>query len=157
MKRSVISVAMTVAGSGLFALPDAAAKGLAALQMTSARSVWPKGREARMNDFVEFRASFEVPGDGERGTVLRITGSSVYRIWLNGRFAGYGPARAAKGFFRVDEWPLAAKAGRNDLVIEVAAYNCESFYMPEQPPFLMAEVVSGGRVLAATVSDFRAY
>ena len=157
MKRSVIIVAMTVAGSGLFALPDAAAKGLAVLQMTSARSVWPKGREARMNDFVEFRASFEVPGSGELGTVLRITGSSVYRIWLNGKFAGYGPARAAKGFFRVDEWPLAAKVGRNDLVIEVAAYNCESFYIPEQPPFLMAEVVSGGRVLAATGSDFRAY
>ena len=86
----------------------------------AARSVWPKGRETRLNDFVEFRASFGVErgtGNGERGTVLRITGSSVYRIWLNGKFVGYGPARAAKGFFRMDEWPLAAKTGRNDLRI----------------------------------------
>jgi alpha-L-rhamnosidase len=118
-----------------------------------ARSVWPKGHETRMNDFVEFRASF----DAESGTVLRITGSSVYRIWLNGTFVGYGPARAAKGFFRMDEWPLAAKVGRNYLRIEVSAYNCNSFYIPEQPPFIQAEVVAGDRVLAATGVDFRAY
>ena len=78
----------------------------AAPTFTAARGVWPVGRETRMNDFVEFRASFDVgrgTGNGERGTVLRITGSSVYRIRLNGKCAGYGPARAAKGFFRVDE------------------------------------------------------
>ena len=121
----------------------------------AARSVWPKGRETRMNDFVEFRASFNAKG--EWGTVLRITGSSVYRIWLNGTFVGYGPARAAKGFFRMDEWPLAAMVGRNDLRIEVSAYNCNSFYIPEQPPFIQAEVVVGDRVLAATGADFRAY
>ena len=139
----------------------------------AARSVWPKGRETRMNDFVEFRASFDVGngewgmGNGKRGTVLRITGSSVYRIWLNGKFVGYGPARATKGFFRMDEWPLAAKVGRNDLRIEVSAYNCSNFYIPEQPPFIQAEVVAGDRVLAATGvgtrdacpyhADFRAY
>ena len=131
----------------------------------AARSVWPKGRETRMNDFIEFRASFDAKE--ERGAVLRITGSSVYRIWLNGTFVGYGPARAAKGFFRMDEWPLAAKVGRNDLRIEVSAYNCNNFYIPEQPPFIQAEIVAGDRVLAATGAgtrdacpyhtDFRAY
>ncbi len=132
----------------------------AAPSFNAAKSVWPKGHETRMNDFVEFRASFDVEkgtGNGERGTVLRVTGSSVYRIWLNGKFAGYGPARAAKGFFRMDEWPLAAKAGRNDLRIEVSAYNCSNFYIPDQPPFIQAEVVAGDRVLAATGADFRAY
>ena len=129
----------------------------------AAKSVWPEGREARMNDFVEFRASFDVErgtGNVERRPVLRITGSSVYRIWLNGNFVGYGPARAAKGFFRVDEWPLAEKAGRNDLVIEVSAYNCRTFYIPMQTPFLQTEVVAGDRVLAATgvgTRNFRAY
>ena len=169
MKRLIVIVAMIAglaAAWGHAALPSDALN-CVSLAFTAARSVWPQGRETRMNDFVEFRASFEVKGNGERGTVLRVTGSSVYRIWLNGKFVGYGPARAAKGFFRVDEWPLAAKAGRNDLVIEVSAYNCNSFYIPEQSPFLMAEVVAGGRVLAATGAgtrdacpyrcDFRAY
>ena len=114
----------------------------------TALPVWPEGRATRMNDFVEFRTSFDAKS-GEK-PILRVTGSSVYRIRLNGEFAGYGPARAAKGFFRVDEWPLAAREGRNDLCIEVSAYNCNNYYIAEWPGFLQAEVVCGGRVLAAT-------
>ena len=147
MRRLIVLAAMAVA---VLARGD-----MRPPAFNAAKSVWPEGREARMNDFVEFRASFEVK-DGDM-PVLRVTGCSVYRIRLNGEFAGYGPARAAKGFFRVDEWPLAAKAGRNDLVIEVSAYNCRTFYIPMQTPFLQAEVVVGNRVLAATGSDFRAY
>jgi len=148
MKRSMILVAALATAWAVSAAPS----------FRAARSVWPKGRESRMNDFVEFRASFDAKeGDAP---VLRVTGCSVYRIRLNGKFSGYGPARAAKGFFRVDEWPLAAKAGRNDLAIEVSAYNCKNFYIPAQAPFLQAEVVVGDRVLAATgadLRDFRAY
>ena len=150
MKRSFIFAAALAISFAVCAAPA----------FKAARGVWPEGREARMNDFVEFRASFEVEegtGKREEASVLRITGSSVYRIWLTGVFAGYGPARAAKGFFRVDEWPLAAKAGRNDLVVEVSAYNCRTFYIPMQTPFLQAEVVVGNRVLAATGADFRAF
>ena len=51
--------------------------------------VWPEGRERRMNDFVEFRAFFDLP-EGAR-PVLRITGASVYRIWLNGDTCGIIP------------------------------------------------------------------
>ena len=127
----------------------------ASAEFLSARPVWPQGRERRMNDFVEFRVAFE---GGSAGTpILRITGSSVYRIRLNGQFAGYGPARAAKGFFRVDEWPLKVRAGRNELAVEVSAYNCNNYYIPDQPAFLQAEVISDGRVLAATGRDFKAY
>ncbi|MBR1921493.1 MAG: hypothetical protein IJ829_05770, partial [Kiritimatiellae bacterium] len=110
-----------------------ASKLVAAPAFTAARPVWPTGRATRMNDFVAFRASFEA-NEGER-PILRVTGSSVYRIRLNGEFAGYGPARAAKGFFRVDEWPLAAREGPNDLSIEVSAYNCNNYYIPEWPGF----------------------
>jgi alpha-L-rhamnosidase len=121
----------------------------------SARPVWPTGRERRMNDFVAFKATFDIT-DGDR-PVLRVTGCSVYRVWLNGCFAGYGPARAAKGFFRVDEWPLAARSGENSLVIEVSAYNCNNYCVPDHAAFLQAEVVAKGRVLAATGRDFSAH
>ena len=130
----------------------AAAVSAATPKFQAALPVWPEGRATRMNDFVEFRASFEVKTDEK--PVLRVTGSSVYRIRLNGEFAGYGPARAAKGFFRVDEWPLAAREGRNDLTIEVSAYNCNNYYIAEWPGFLQAEVVVGDRVLAMTGCDF---
>lgn len=122
----------------------------AAPSFAEAKPVWPAGRETRMNDFVGFRAAFDAKAGAE--AVLRVTGTSVYRIRLNGECAGYGPARAAKGFFRVDEWPLSGlvKDGRNVLAIEVSAYNCNNFYVPDQPAFLQAEVLVDGRVVAAT-------
>ena len=119
-----------------------------ATRFAVAKPVWPVGIAEQMNSFVEFRASFDI--DAEDRPVLRIAGSSVYRIRINGEFAGYGPARAAKGFFRVDEWPLKVQKGRNDIAVEVSAYNCNNYYIPEWPAFLQAEVVSGERVLAAT-------
>ena len=122
--------------------------GFAAPTFLEARPVWPEGLETQMNAFVEFRAAFDAK-DGEK-PILRVTGSSVYRIRLNGVFAGYGPARAAKGFFRVDELPLEVRKGRNELAIEVSAYNCNNYYIAEWPGFLQAEIVAGDRVLAAT-------
>ena len=82
--------------------------------------------------------------------LLRITGCSDYRMSLNGRHVGWGPARAAKGYFRVDEIPLPVSTGRNVLAVEVSGYNCNSFCHMDQPSFLQAEVVNGDAVLAAT-------
>ena len=74
-------------------------------------------------------------------------------MWVNGRFAGYGPARAPEGYMRVDEWPLGdfVKGGRNVVAIEVSNPAVNTFYLPEQSGFLFAEVVSGGRTLATAV------
>ncbi|MCQ2394793.1 MAG: hypothetical protein MJ249_10940 [Kiritimatiellae bacterium] len=137
-------IALLIAVLGLVAFAEPA--------FLSAQPVWPANRAAVMNDFVGFRAAFDVKA-GEQ-PILRVTGSTVYRIWLNGRHVGYGPARAAKGFFRVDEWPLAAavRAGKNELAIEVSAYNCNTYSHCEWPGFLQAEVVLGKKVIACTRS-----
>ena len=121
----------------------------APVSFQSARPIWPAGRETEKNLFVGFRAVFECsPGDRP---VLRMAGSSLYRIYLNGQFAGHGPARGPHGFHRVDEWPLGrCMAGRNTLALEVAGYNVNSFYLLDEPAFLQAEVVSNGKVLAST-------
>ncbi len=113
----------------------------------SARPIWPVERETEMNLFVGFRAVFD--GPQEPSAVLRIAASSLYRVYLNGRFVGHGPARGPHGFFRVDEWPLATDR-RNTLAIEVVGYNVNSFYLLDQPAFVQAEVVSGATVLAST-------
>ena len=110
--------------------------------------VWPKGQSEAMNVTYGFRAVFE-SREGE-SPLLRITGCSAYRITLNGIHVGWGPARAAKGFFRIDEIPLQAITGRNVLAVEVAGYNCYSYYHMKQPSFFQAEIVLGGNVLAAT-------
>jgi len=115
----------------------------------SARPIWPKGRETEKNLFVGFRAVFEQPKSNT--AVLRITGSSVYRIFLNGNFVGCGPARGPYGFWRVDQWPLKnLNAGKNILAIEAAGYNVNSYYLLDQPSFIQAEVVAEGQVLAST-------
>jgi alpha-L-rhamnosidase len=116
----------------------------------SAQPVWPAGREREKNLTVGFRAVFEAPAHA--GAVLRVTGSSVYRIHLNGAFLGYGPVRGPHGYSRVDEWDLAGRLGSgvNVIAIEVAGYNVNSYYLLDQPAFLQAEVAAEGQVLAST-------
>jgi len=110
--------------------------------------VWPIGREGEMNGFYSFRAS--VVSDVAAKGVLKATAGYSYRARVNGGFVGYGPARSAPGFFRVDEWPVELSAGTNTVELEVAGYNCNNFYLPDQAPFIQAEVSVGDRVLAQT-------
>ena len=116
----------------------------------AAKPVWLAGRETEMNLLAGFRAVVSVTP--EQPAMLRVTASSLYRAWLNGEFLGCGPARGPHGWFRIDEWDLRGKlrAGENVIAIEVAGYNVNNFYIPDQLSFLQAEVVSGDRVLAAT-------
>ncbi|MBN2137705.1 MAG: hypothetical protein JW720_07855 [Sedimentisphaerales bacterium] len=128
-------------------VPDQAEPGF-----TLARPIWPTGREKEMNLSVGFRTLFDCPGKAD--TFLRIAGSSIYRIYLNGQFVGHGPARGPHGYYRIDQWPLKnIRRKANVLAIEVAAYNVNSFYLLDQPAFVQAEVVSGGKVLAATAGQ----
>lgn len=128
------------------------------VSFVSARPIWVADRQTEKNLFVGFRAEFDFPTSGR--PVLRITASSLYRVYLNGRFVGHGPARGPHGHCRIDEWPLQPKAhGRNVLAIEVTGYNANSYYLLDEPTFLQAEVVADGTVLASTAgagADFEA-
>ena len=143
--------AKTIPAAALLAIASFADAAFAA-----ATPVWVAGAEREMNAFYGFSAAFDTQ-KGER-PVLRLSAGAIARVWVNGRFAGYGPARAPEGYMRVDEWPLGdfVKDGRNVVAIEVSNPAVNTFYLPEQSGFLFAEVVSGGRTLAATRRDFRA-
>lgn len=114
-----------------------------------------------MNLLVEFRARFARAVGAP--VTLRLAGASLYRVWVNGQFAGHGPARAGHGFYRVDEWDLGSRLrdGTNEVAIEVAGYNANSYYLLNQPSFLQAEILSANRVLVATggsaPSEFAAF
>ncbi len=115
----------------------------------SAQAVWPKGRQEEMNLFVGFRTKFERPASGE--AELRIAGVSVYRLFLNGEFVGYGPARGPHGYYRVDKWALKGlHGGKNFVAIEAAGYNVNSYSSVDEPAFIQAEIVSDGKVVAST-------
>lgn len=120
-----------------------------------ARPIWLEGLSEEMNLQAGFRAVFHTkPSE----SFLRVTGSSTYRIWLNGAFIGHGPARCGHGTYRVDEWRLPVVEGKNLVAIEVVGYNANSYAYLDQPAFLQAEVVSGSKILVATGSrSFSAY
>lgn len=119
----------------------------------SAQPVWPAGRATEKNVTAGFRAAFAPPA--AEPVTLRLTGSSLYRVWLNGQFLAHGPARGPHGFYRVDELDLTGRlvGGTNLVAIEVAGYNANSYYLLDQPSFLQAEIVAGAQVLAATAGD----
>ena len=122
-----------------------------------ARPVWTPGRAEEMNVTLLFKAEFDLPKrESYDDLVLRATCSSIMRVRVNGEYAGYGPARGPKGWYRVDETPIGAfvKSGRNVVEIEVASYNSVSYYLLSQPGFLQAEIVDGsGSVRVATAPD----
>ncbi len=124
-----------------------------AMEFRTAKPMWPTGREVEKNLSVGFRAVFEAPGTDR--TVLRLAASTIYRAYVNGEFCGCGPARGPHGFYRIDEWDITnrLKPGKNLVVVEVAGYNANSYYLLDQPSFLQAEIVCGPKILASTCGD----
>ena len=121
--------------------------------------VWAEGREKEMNLNLGFRGSFTA--EEAQNAQIKIAASTLYRMYVNGHFIGSGPARAAHGYFRIDEFPVGdfIKEGENILAIEVAGYNVNSYYTLDQPSFLLAEMSVDGDVVLATGSgdDFEAF
>ena len=112
--------------------------------------VWILGREQEMNLWLSLRTV----AHGAGKTVLRLTGSSAYDIWVNGKFIAFGPARCAHGFYRVDEIDLSAEASEQAVItVNVAGYNADSFYHLDQPSFICAELIEDGEITAATGAD----
>ena len=148
LQISIVSViALFALGCTPHSAPDTAAS------MEKAVPVWAEGREKEMNLNLGFRASFTAEAGQEVG--VKIAAATLYRIYVNGNFVGSGPARAAHGYFRIDEYPVGqfTKEGENILAIEVAGYNVNSFYTLDQPSFLLSEVKVDGKVVLATGSD----
>ena len=94
------------------------------------------------------------------GVKISITAADFYRLTVNGNFVGFGPARTAKGYARVDEYDLSAfetTNEKNEILIEVAGYFCNSLATVRQASFLVAELTCKGKVLKYTGRDFSAY
>ncbi len=119
-------------------------------QFKKAQPVWSVGRAGEKNCELAFRT---VLPSGEYRICLAV--SSIYRIWVNGIFAAAGPARAAHGYYRVDEHFLGEffNKERNVIVIETVGYNTATYDTLDQPSFLTAEVLLGEDVKAWTGAD----
>lgn len=109
-------------------------------------------------DTVNFQAGFKCRFHALAGREyeLRITGATLYSIYLNGIFIFYGPARAPHGYLRVDTVKLYPTEGENTLCVNLAGYNCPSFATMAHPSFLQAEIFENGTSIRHTGRDFSA-
>ncbi len=93
------------------------------------------------------------------GCSIKISAAFFYKLYINDVFVGFGPARTAKGYARVDRYDLTPynnKSG-NQIKIEVVGYACSSYYVPKQPSFVICEVMRKKEVLLYTGRDFSCY
>lgn len=130
---------------------------ISAPKFVAAKPVWAEGREREMNLTLKFSAMVELqPNQKAEDYILRMTGSTIAKVTVNGETVGYGPARGPHGWYRIDEWKIGKylKTGGNTIGVIVAGYNSNSYYLIDQPSFLQAEVVDGaGKVIAATTPN----
>lgn len=124
-----------------------------AARFREAKPVFAAGKEKEYNANVIFRGSFAA----EEGCapVMYITASNIYKLYINGRFVSYGPARTTKNYYCVDELDLsgAVRPGRNEVAIYCTNSYVPCFHMLQVGGFVQAEIVAGGRVLFKTDRD----
>ena len=127
-------------------------KGLSApYTFLAAKPVWEDGAETAMNRSLVFSAKVS----GNAALALHVAGHTRYQIFVNNRFVAAGPARCGHGWYRAEEYDLTGRLadGENTVAILAAGYNCNSFYLMDQPSFLCAELVRDGKALFATGTD----
>lgn len=119
----------------------------------TAKPIFLKDLRKEMNITAFFAANFDCSGEN---ATLTITGATYYRVTVNGEFVCYGPARAPKGFTRVDVLDISkfVSWGLNQIVVEVASYNCDTFAYVNNPGFLQAEIAADDKIVAATGYNF---
>lgn len=95
--------------------------------------------------------------NGVEYTML-LTASDRYKLYVNGKFVADGPARAAKGTFRVDRLDLTKvlRHGKNRLAVWVSESGVRCFAHCKNEGFLIAEVLADGRPQIWTGTHFTA-
>ncbi len=126
------------------------------IKFKKAVPIWVDDRENEMHYRAQFKTKFNY--NGNAFVNLSLATSGIYNLYINGVFVAYGPARAGKGYFRVDNIDITdfLKKGENAVVIEVCGYNSTSFYIQKQSSFIVAEISFEDTVLCWTGKHFTA-
>ena len=76
--------------------------------------------------------------------VMKMSGHCSYQVYVNGTFVHFGPARAGKHHYRVDELPIGKylKNETNLISVLVSSYNCMSYYHMNGEGFFCCEFIS---------------
>ena len=124
------------------------------MEFIKAKPIWLEGFEKEMNVQAGFKA--KLVKEPDKSYQLKIAVAYVYRLYINGEFVCYGPARAAHGYARVDRVDITDRLsdGENVIAIETVGYNVNAYYLINQTSFVCCEIESDGEVISATGYDF---
>lgn len=117
----------------------------------ASRWIWSPGEEAPVNAFVDFQGRFELGNVPPEVRVL-ISADSRYRLHVNGRLVGVGPARNYPGHYEFDchDVTRLLKEGRNVLDVRVHHWGEGTFHGLVLRAGLICEVQSGDAVLLSS-------
>ena len=102
------------------------------------KSIWAKNMSHEKNVHVAYLYTLKPNAD----TYLELAASNLYRLFVDGAFVGYGPARAAHGYSRLDKYALADWAGKEIVIaVEVYSANVNSYYTVFDQPFFEAHII----------------
>jgi len=111
------------------------------MYFSKAKLIFPKGKRHDIHCFAGFYA--ELDYNCQNDVFMQITAMSFYKLYVNGEFVFYGPARAAHEHARVDTPDIKPylKNGKNSIAVEVIGYcGYRSLAGTGEPSYLIAQV-----------------
>ena len=115
--------------------------------------VWAKGEQETMNCNLVF--STEIHAERKQNIRVQISAFNLYKLYINGKLVTFGPARSAKGYFRVDKKNVRLQKGDNEISVLVSAYNVANFSYVKDKPFFAFACEIDKKVYTAT--DFKCF
>lgn len=115
--------------------------------------VWIKDEKDPKNTTVLFW--LELACDQETQIELSVSAIDAYKLYVNETFVSCGPARAAKGYARLERVPCTLNKGVNRIAVLVTSYGVCTYSNVRQQPFFLCDFTAGG--IAYTAKDFTAY
>ena len=114
---------------------------------------WAEGKDARNTELC-----FTCKVGKYDMAELRFIAKDVYNVYVNGQFIQYGPARAAKGYARVERLPLAPylTEQENVLCVYVQSNYTRTLCFALEKPLFAAEIIVDGKTMLTT-DDFRCF
>ncbi|WNC69146.1 alpha-L-rhamnosidase N-terminal domain-containing protein [Thalassotalea nanhaiensis] len=120
------------------------------------QAAWIWHEKGSNNNLMLFRKSFTLTGDAVNA-VLKITASSVYKLYVNGEYVNRGPARSAPHHQSFDQLNISSllQLGKNTLAIQVHAQDMLNSYASPGRAGLLAELLLNDKILVKTDASWK--
>ena len=115
--------------------------------------LWAKSQLETKNTNLVF--ILDVTLDKDCSARFNITANAMYKLYIDGKLRMYGPARAAKGYCRMDKKSVKLKAGVHRIAAVASAYNVPTFNFMKDTPYFYCKLRTDGKDY--TTQDFKCY